>query len=51
MDWDQQMWSTSTDGLTMVSQAITTGKLDMAAYNELAMRLRHAACRTLVSAR
>jgi hypothetical protein len=40
MDWDQQMWSTSTDGLNLVSQAITTGKLDMAAYNKVAMRLQ-----------
>ena len=40
MDWDQQMWTTSTDGLDLVSKAIDTGKLDTAAYDKIAQRLK-----------
>lgn len=40
MDWDQQMWSNSTDGLNLVSQAIATGKLDAAAYDKVSQRLQ-----------
>ena len=45
MDWDQQMWSTSTDGLDLVSKAIETGKLDTAAYDKIAQRLKALASR------
>ena len=40
MDWDQQMWSNSTDGLNLVSKAIETGKFDTVAYDRIAQRLQ-----------
>ncbi len=39
LNWDAQMWSVSTDGLDLVSQAISTGHLDMTAYAKVAQRL------------
>jgi hypothetical protein len=39
INWDDDMWSSSTDALSLVSDAIQTGKLNLAAFDKISRHL------------